>query len=79
MVAREAPDLILMDVMLPGLDGREVARAIRAAATGAAVPIVLMSAAIALPPLDADVRGFLPKLLDLNHLLGMVAQLLADA
>ncbi len=78
VVAREAPDMILMDVMMPGLDGREVARAMRVEATGAAVPIVLMSAAVALPPIDSGVSGFLPKPLDLNQLLGMVARLLPD-
>ena len=78
-VAREAPDLVLMDVMLPGLDGREVVRAIRAEAKGAGVPMVLMSAVLALPPLDADVDGFLPKPLDLDQLLATVARLLVDA
>jgi len=35
------PDLILLDIMLPGLDGREVARRIRAES---AVPIIMLTA-----------------------------------
>ena len=77
VVAHEAPDLVLMDVMMPGPDGQETARAMRAEANGAAIPIVLMSAAVNLAPLDADVSGFVPKPFDLDDLLDLVARLLA--
>ena len=38
---REAPDLVLLDVLLPGLDGREVCRRLRAES---AVPIIMLTA-----------------------------------
>ncbi len=38
---RDRPDLVLLDVMLPDLSGREVCRRIRAAST---VPIIMLSA-----------------------------------
>jgi signal transduction histidine kinase len=41
---RDPPDLILADVMLPGMDGLELCRQVRADATLAGVPIVLMTA-----------------------------------
>src|SRR5215203_3972939 len=37
----EAPDLIILDVMLPGLDGLEVARRVQA---GGGVPLLMLSA-----------------------------------
>ncbi|MEU8348568.1 MULTISPECIES: response regulator transcription factor [Streptomyces] len=40
-VARERPDLVVLDVMLPGLDGFEVLRRIRAAGQ---VPVILLTA-----------------------------------
>ena len=40
-VAREAPDLVLLDVMMPELDGTEVCRRLRAA--GNAVPVIFLS------------------------------------
>jgi two-component system phosphate regulon response regulator PhoB len=41
---REAPDLILLDLMLPGLDGFDVCRALRANPALQQVPIVMLTA-----------------------------------
>jgi DNA-binding response OmpR family regulator len=41
---RESPDLILLDLMLPGLDGMEVARRLKADARTAATPLVMLTA-----------------------------------
>jgi two-component system phosphate regulon response regulator PhoB len=38
------PDLVVLDVMLPGMDGLEVCRRLRADATSAAVPIIMLTA-----------------------------------
>jgi two-component system phosphate regulon response regulator PhoB len=40
----QVPDLILLDIMLPGLDGIEVCRELRREARTAAVPIVMLTA-----------------------------------
>ncbi|MGH6662962.1 MAG: response regulator [Rhodospirillales bacterium] len=41
---REAPDLILMDLSLPGIDGWETARRLKSAAETAAIPIIALTA-----------------------------------
>jgi len=43
-VRRDQPALVLLDVMLPGLDGHEVCRALRADAKTAAGPIIMITA-----------------------------------
>ena len=44
MAARHGPDLIVMDVMLPRLDGFEAAKAIRSTAGLRQVPIIALTA-----------------------------------
>ena len=43
-IKREAPDLLVLDLMLPGLDGLQLCRAIRADAATAAIPIIMVTA-----------------------------------
>jgi len=45
-VAAFAPDLILMDVMMPGMDGPATLQALRAQADLAAIPVVFMTAKV---------------------------------
>ena len=44
LVARERPDLVLMDVMMPGRDGFETCRALKQNASTRLIPIVLVTA-----------------------------------
>jgi DNA-binding response OmpR family regulator len=41
-VTRQAPDLVVLDLMLPGMDGLEVCRRLRATAGG--VPVIMLTA-----------------------------------
>ena len=42
--AKNAPDLIILDLMLPGIDGTEVARRLKADAHTANIPIIMLTA-----------------------------------
>ena len=43
LIAEDAPDLIICDVSLPGMDGYEILSAVRASSATAAVPFILMT------------------------------------
>jgi DNA-binding response OmpR family regulator len=44
LVRKEAPDLVLLDLMLPGLDGVEVCRRLKEDALTRAIPIIMVTA-----------------------------------
>jgi len=43
---REKPDLVLLDLMLPGMDGWEITRLMRSDANLAAIPIIMLTARV---------------------------------
>jgi DNA-binding response OmpR family regulator len=81
LVRRERPDLLLLDVELPGLDGLAVARALAADPATADIPVVLCSgagpAAAAAAAGVGNVRAFLPKPFPLQVLWATVEAALA--
>ncbi|WHH50851.1 response regulator [Pseudomonas sp. Ap32] len=44
MALTQFPDLILLDVMLPGIDGYEVCRRLKASPLTAAIPVIFVTA-----------------------------------
>ena len=57
-IAREErPDLIICDLVMPGMDGLEVARRLRASATLRSIPLVALSAA-EWPEAEVRLAGF---------------------
>lgn len=75
-VASERPDLVLMDVMMPVLDGRQAYGLIRSMQPRDAIPVVMMSAAIGPEALDASIAGYLAKPFDIDHLIQLVTALI---
>ena len=78
MIRERRPDLVISDVMMPGLDGRELCRIIRSDPELASIRLVLMSAVHKLDLRDCEADGFLPKPFGLEMLEGMVERFLAD-
>jgi CheY-like chemotaxis protein len=70
------PDLVLMDVMMPGVDGREAYRRLRSHPEHRDVPVIMMSAAIQPHGLDPSIAGFMAKPFDLNQLVELVVRLI---
>ena len=79
LLAEEHADLVLLDVMMPGGDGREAYRELRARADLPDVPVVMMSAAVRPDGLDPSIAAFLRKPFDLEHLLALVTGLIGPS
>jgi CheY-like chemotaxis protein len=69
-----APDVILLDYAMPGMDGAELSRRLRADRATAAIPLILMSACppAARPRMPVDAE--LPKPFDLEAMSAVVAR-----
>jgi CheY-like chemotaxis protein len=78
MVKREKPDLVLIDLMMPGMDGYEVCRRLVANETTTRIPIVLLTARQNLDPervRASGARGVITKPFDLDALAPAILQL----
>ena len=56
------PDLVLMDIQLPGINGIEALRQLRADPATRAIPVVAVTASVMQPDRSADHRGRLRRL-----------------
>ncbi len=80
-LARQSPpDLVLLDIMMPDMDGYEVARALKADAATTAIPVVMVTALddreSRLRGLEAGAEEFVTKPVDRNELRVRVRNLL---
>jgi CheY-like chemotaxis protein len=79
LLARERADLVLLDVMMPGGDGRAAYRELRDRADLPDVPVVMMSAAVRSDGLDPSIAAFLRKPFDLDRLLTLVSSIIGPS
>jgi CheY-like chemotaxis protein/EAL domain-containing protein (putative c-di-GMP-specific phosphodiesterase class I) len=75
-IARRRPDLVLLDSVMPGLDGLATLRALRAEATTADLPVVLLTALgdpeHTIAGLEAGADDYVPKTVSDGELLARV-------
>jgi len=80
-LARErCPSLVLMDIRLPGIDGVEALRRLRAEGTTRGIPVMAMTASVMTEDrqkiLEAGFDGYQSKPLNVTDFVAAVAQLL---
>jgi CheY-like chemotaxis protein len=77
---KESPDvnLVLMDIMMPGMDGYATMRAMRELPSGARVPLIAFTAKVADGErqrcLDAGASAYIPKPIDTAHLINILGR-----
>jgi two-component system, sensor histidine kinase and response regulator len=77
MAIAHRPDLILLDIHLPGIDGHEVLRRLRARPETSAIKVVAVSA-VATKPITTGFDRYFTKPLQVSMLDAMIAEYLPD-
>ena len=76
LARREAPDLVLMDIQLPGMDGIQALKALRASPATSALPVVAITASVMMADREQIMRagfdGFIEKPITVRSFLEVV-------
>ena len=76
IVRQEHPDLVITDIMMPRLDGRELCMRVRSEPATSDTVVVLMSAMQNLDPNGCDAAALIHKPFDIDEMEGTVDRLL---
>lgn len=70
------PNLVLLDIWMSGVDGRDVCKALKSSAATSRIPIIMLSAAKDIEQIskDSGADDFIPKPFQMEHLLALVAK-----
>lgn len=79
LVLQRRPDLILLDLMMPELEGGATVRALQAVPDLATIPVVLMTVCQGRETRIDGVTAFLPKPFDLEHLMAVIERILPSS
>jgi two-component system cell cycle response regulator DivK len=81
LAATERPDLVLMDIQLPGINGLETTRRIRAAKEGGHVPIIALTSYALVGDreqvLSAGCDGYIEKPINPETIMGEIEKYLS--
>jgi len=79
---KEAPDVILLDVMMPGMDGKETLARLRQNEKTASIPVIFMTAKVQKHEVDnylgIGARGVIPKPFDPMALPAQILDILSQ-
>jgi DNA-binding response OmpR family regulator len=83
LVAKERPDLVLLDVMMPEVDGMEVLRALKSDPDLSQIPIIMLTALDGVGQISlastAGADGYVTKPFEVEDLLSLVRRFTALA
>jgi DNA-binding response OmpR family regulator len=77
-IARATPDVIVLDLMLPGMDGREILRRLRAEPATASVPVLFLTARGRDDAAAGEAERYIQKPFDTVDLVATVRSLVED-
>jgi putative two-component system response regulator len=82
LIAETPPDLVLLDLMMPGMNGLEMLTKLRLTSTGSALPVVVITAGgeydIKDRVLEAGGTACLQKPINMEQLATMIQSVLTD-
>lgn len=73
-ISQIKPDLILLDLWMPGIDGKEITKIVKKDGLHSSIPIIIISALNNTQKISQEIGadGFIPKPFDISSLLSTV-------